>query len=273
MTDEIRALLAADTALLAIVTGGAYTFAGLGRLGIGRAGTPNAYGTDGYLRPLLVVQAGETETVEGENGALTPITVTVYNDGDQGAASVRSAAARVRVLLDGAWIAGAGRITWRGEQLDQRDPKLNNVIAGVMTFACRAPSGVSGELRLAAGHGSTIGLTAIGALLAGSFQDYSADPPAEWRESEGRFITGDRRLKPIGRAWAAWRLWRLSVTEMNHLRATFCAGELEGLVTVRTREGAGAYRAFNATLRLLPGAWVGGAWHETRLEFHDLQPL
>jgi hypothetical protein len=48
--------LAADSSLLAVALGGIYAYTSLGRMGINRDTTPDAYDEDGYLLPIVVVK-------------------------------------------------------------------------------------------------------------------------------------------------------------------------------------------------------------------------
>ena len=70
--------------------------------------------------------------------------------------------------------------------------------------------------------------------------------------------SGDRQLVPVGRAWVAWRFFRLTRDEMQYLRDNFGAA-----VTIRTLDkGANAFANFNATL-VLPDparAWEADGW-------------
>lgn len=129
------------------------------------------------------------------------------------------------------------------------------------------------DYQIADGHDNAAGLTALDALSPSLFAAYADGVLSEWHESEARAWTGDRQLVPIGRVWAAWRLFRLTADELAYLRANFGAA-----VTVRTLDkGANAFANFNATL-VLPdpaadAAWDAGGWNDVRVEFRDLAAL
>ncbi len=127
------------------------------------------------------------------------------------------------------------------------------------------------EYQIAEGHDNEAGLTALELLDPPLFAAYADGVVSEWHESETRLWTGDRRLFPVGRAWAAWRFFRLTQAEMTTLRANFGAA-----VTVRTLDkGTGLFANFNATLVLpdLADGWEADGWNEVRVELRDLAAL
>lgn len=129
------------------------------------------------------------------------------------------------------------------------------------------------EYRIADGHDNAAGLTALEALAPPLFAAYADGILSEWHESEGRAWSGDRQAVPVGRAWAAWRFFRLTADELAYLRENFGAQ-----VTIRTLDkGAGAFGNFNATL-VLPdlakdARWDAGGWRDVRVELRDLAAI
>lgn len=124
------------------------------------------------------------------------------------------------------------------------------------------------DYKIADGHDNAAGLTALDALDPPLFAAYADGIVTEWHESEARAWSGDRRLVPIGRAWAAWRFFRLTREEMAYLRDHFGAQ-----VTIRTLDkAADAFADFNATLVLPDPAdgWIADGWNDARIEFRDL---
>ena len=125
--------------------------------------------------------------------------------------------------------------------------------------------------QIAAGYDNAAALTALEELAPPLFAAYADGVLSEWHEAEGRAWSGDRRIVPIGRAWAAWRFFRLTADEMAYLREHFGAA-----VTVRTLDkGANAFATFNATLVLPDPAvgWDAGGWNDARVEFRDLAAI
>src|SRR5690606_11834768 len=124
---------------------------------------------------------------------------------------------------------------------------------------------------IADGHGNAAGLTALDALDPPLFAAYAGGIVTEWHDSETRVWSGDRRLVPIGRAWVAWRFFRLTREECAYLRDHFGAA-----VTIRTLDkNADAFADFNATL-VLPDpsrGWHADGWDNVRVTFRDLLAL
>jgi hypothetical protein len=124
------------------------------------------------------------------------------------------------------------------------------------------------DYQIADGHDNAEGLTALEDLEPPLFAAYAEGLLSEWHESEARTWSGDRRVVPVGRAWVAWRFFRLTTDEMTYLRENFGAA-----VTIRTLDkGANAFATFNATLALpdLAAGWEADGWDGVRVEFRDL---
>ncbi len=124
------------------------------------------------------------------------------------------------------------------------------------------------EYQIADGWDNAAGLVALETLDPPLFAGYADGVLSEWHDAEAMVWSGDRRRVAVGRAWAAWRFFRLSREEMAYLRANF--GEQ---VTIRTLDkGADAFAEFNATLVLPDPAvgWEADGWDGVRVEFRDL---
>src|SRR5579871_5194998 len=104
ISETIRDVLAADSTLTSLLTGGVYSYAQTGRNGISRITTPNAYQAGGFLRPCAVVKSGDVKTVpairDSERSTAEIAEVFVYDDGDNGYSTISSARDRVIALLD-----------------------------------------------------------------------------------------------------------------------------------------------------------------------------
>jgi hypothetical protein len=84
---EIAALLQADAALEAVLTGGIYVYGELGREGITQDSCPDCFDSDGYLLPCAIVkQRGEIPTFEAgdmerqETSANVVVEIYIYED-------------------------------------------------------------------------------------------------------------------------------------------------------------------------------------------------
>jgi len=85
MEMTITTYLKSDPSLLAATPGGIYEYTALGRIGITREEMPEAYDTDGYVMPLLVVKArapvptnGMSDELEKRTAQLQFIEVWMY---------------------------------------------------------------------------------------------------------------------------------------------------------------------------------------------------
>ncbi len=124
------------------------------------------------------------------------------------------------------------------------------------------------EYQIADGHNNAAGLVALEELDPPLFAAYADGLLSEWHDSEARVWSGDRQLVPVGRAWVAWRFFRLTRDEMQYLRNNFGSA-----VTIRALDkGANEFANFNATLVLPDPAlgWEADGWDHARVEFRDL---
>lgn len=143
--DTIKAALAADTTLMAYLTGGIWTPATAGRLGISRINTPSAYdSTTGLMKPCLLIKA---DAGAPDNGVMDDSTAHLsvrdvvrlwfYADGDAGYATIRNARARAYALLHGKALTGLYGLRWFGEVLEGHDPTLENACFERDDYECR----------------------------------------------------------------------------------------------------------------------------------------
>ncbi|MEO8396498.1 MAG: hypothetical protein ABI700_26125 [Chloroflexota bacterium] len=127
------------------------------------------------------------------------------------------------------------------------------------------------EYQIADGHNNAAGLVALEALDPPLFAAYADGLLSDWHDFEARTWSGDRQPVPVGRAWVAWRFFRLTRDELAYLRANFGTA-----ITIRTLDkGANEFANFNATL-VLPDpslGWEADGWDQVRVEFRDLEAL
>jgi len=117
----------ADTALMAALTGGVFTSAGVGREGITRETAPTAFDANGYLKPCaLVRQRGITPDGIVYDGMMQVTSVRqvveiwLYQDG--GYTSIDTAVNRLYQLFQGYVMSGTHEIRLAGVLDRQRDP-------------------------------------------------------------------------------------------------------------------------------------------------------
>lgn len=126
--------LTADTALMAMLTGGVHDFSDVGRKGLNRLQVPGAYNEQtGLLKAVaVVIESDETPTYEAVNAAdgymstVTPIFIFIYDHGDNGYGTVKAAYDRIYTLLHARQITGAFQVLWVGAQRDKREPLLKD---------------------------------------------------------------------------------------------------------------------------------------------------
>ena len=129
------------------------------------------------------------------------------------------------------------------------------------------------EYKIADGHNNAGALAALEALSAPLFAAYADGLLSEWHDFEARQWAGDRTLVPVGRAWVAWKFFRLTRDELAYLQAHFGS-----TVTIRTLDkGTNSFANFNATL-VLPdlsadARWEADEWLDVRIEFRDLETI
>lgn len=126
----IRDVLASDAGLAALLTGGIYSYEQIGRNGISRVTTPDAYAADGFLKPCAIVKGGDARATgairDDAPGMRQMVEVYLYDDGDRGYGTITQARDLAAALLDWQWLADAGFARRAGGADDLRDPKLNN---------------------------------------------------------------------------------------------------------------------------------------------------
>lgn len=125
MRDALKDFLTADTALVALLTGGMYT-----ATEISRQLTPGAFDANGEVLPctLLVLEA---EDPVGPYDTSSRLFVVLYLYEQQGYTTIDAALKRIYTLLHRQRISGNGIWEMRhvGDVPDQRDATLNCALA------------------------------------------------------------------------------------------------------------------------------------------------
>ena len=126
--------LAADVALAALAPGGVHNYSGLGRNGLNRIQTSSAFNaTTGIIKCLVIVyefnEQFTGEAVSPETGYMsnvTPLSVWVYDNGDNGYDNVAAAADRIYALLAFWRIPNGLQVLWHNTLKDKREIDLKN---------------------------------------------------------------------------------------------------------------------------------------------------
>lgn len=111
LEDDFATRMVADTALMAILTGGVWKSGAVGRLGITREVAASAFDATGYLKPCALVRqramapTGDVDDT-GAGMASAAQTVEVWLYEDTGYTAIDGAMARLFALLHGHVFAG-----------------------------------------------------------------------------------------------------------------------------------------------------------------------
>lgn len=106
IAEDIKNLLTANVALVAVATGGIYTYAETNRLGISEYNTPQAFGDSGQLKPMILIKDREQMIDGGITDDTTQALsyrqineVWFYDDGDNGFDTINDMRSKVFVIL------------------------------------------------------------------------------------------------------------------------------------------------------------------------------
>ena len=127
---DIKTVLAADGALTALLTGGVYTRAELGRMGLSRQSASDAYDSDLKLKPCAVIRQrsavpdGAIVDEALQVASYRPV-VEIYLYSDGSSTPPESAANRIYTLVQNQSI-GNFRWQWSNQLEDWHDPALDN---------------------------------------------------------------------------------------------------------------------------------------------------
>lgn len=124
----LKTLFLADSTLTTALTGGIYTWEDTGRLGFSRQSTPNAYDSNGLLRPCLIIKTrdeiAQYEIPDADFQFVDTKAVVelwFYDDGNNSYTTIKSAQDRCYVLLQDRRIGSAFYCQIIGHLLDRRD--------------------------------------------------------------------------------------------------------------------------------------------------------
>lgn len=132
--DSITTLLSGDATLTAILTGGVHNYSGLGRKGLERIQTSQAFSpTTGIIKPVCIVLMLEErpdgqafDPGSGYMSTVTPVYTYLYDNGDAGYGAIAQAQARIYTLLNAQQIPNAFQVLWAGGLRDKREPLLQD---------------------------------------------------------------------------------------------------------------------------------------------------
>ena len=133
-SDAVKTVFDADTGtggISTLATGGIYTFEGTKRLGLSRIDTPNAWDSNGILKPSIILK--DRDQVR-DNGVLEDpgqvvsfrevLEVWYYEEGEAGYANIESMRNRAFKLLHGKKVSSC-LVRWVSNTLRRRDSALS----------------------------------------------------------------------------------------------------------------------------------------------------
>lgn len=125
--NQVYAILIADSALAAILTGGVHV-AGGNVNEINRQDTPAAFDENGEILPCALVRQ-ETTTAIDPHPEATRVFVRIFFYQRRGTAAIDAAMARCFTLLDRVRLDGVWEISHADDLHDFHDPALNCTLA------------------------------------------------------------------------------------------------------------------------------------------------
>lgn len=122
----IKAILAADSTLLATATGGVWDITATGRLGINRTSTPSAFDTYGIIKPCVLVRmrsATPDYILADDANQYTSVRemIECWLYESDGIANIDIMKLRIYALLHAKQLAGTFAVRWQGDTSIMRD--------------------------------------------------------------------------------------------------------------------------------------------------------
>jgi len=127
---NIKAVLEADSTLLATATGGIYDFNETGRLGINRTTVPGAFDSNLIIKPCVLVKLrSETPDQVLMDDPLQYVSlIGIYEFWcyeDNSFSNIDTMLARIYTLMQGTQVAGTFQVHWMGDATPFRDDVLD----------------------------------------------------------------------------------------------------------------------------------------------------
>lgn len=129
--ESITTLLNTDSTLTTLAAGGIRYYSNLGRKGLERIQTSDAYDkTTGLLKPLVIVietdQQADGQIVGTNTSFIVPVYTWIYDRGDNGYATIERIFNRMYSVLHLAQIPNAIQVLYRTVARDKREPDLKD---------------------------------------------------------------------------------------------------------------------------------------------------
>ena len=144
--ESIATILQADTALMALLTGGVYVYEDAGRKGINRVELVKAFSEQtGIIKPMLIIYEAQDIPDHQAYNPVThfqttrvPIMMWIYDEGEQGYATIDAAYQLVYLDVDNKQIPLAFQAMYAGALKNKREPLLNDACYYQVNFNVEA---------------------------------------------------------------------------------------------------------------------------------------
>jgi len=131
--ESMVTLCKANNPLMAVLTGGIYNYEDTGRKGMNRVVLPFAYNEQtGLVAPVAIFleldETADNQAVDaaGYQTTQTPVLCWVYDSGNNGFGTVRTASQSIIKLLNFQQIPGAFQVIYQSVLQNKREPALND---------------------------------------------------------------------------------------------------------------------------------------------------
>lgn len=130
--DAVKTILAADSTLLTIATGGVFVPDDLGRMGLNPSNpqAANAFDSDGHIKPCIVLKIGSATPMDGlSDDGLQRVAqrerMECWFYEDNGYANIDAMRTRVFVDLQGIRLSNGGKCRWAFDTQPSHDIDLD----------------------------------------------------------------------------------------------------------------------------------------------------
>ncbi|TXH53009.1 MAG: hypothetical protein E6Q97_14380 [Desulfurellales bacterium] len=128
--EAMRSVLEADATLVALATGGIFSFTETGRLGINRTNTPAAFDSNGIIKPCVLLRLRSSTpdyVLQDDSNQYQSVreAVELWFYEDSGYSAIETMRSRCYALLHATQVTGVFAIRWAGDIRNQIDFDLN----------------------------------------------------------------------------------------------------------------------------------------------------
>ena len=142
----LKAVLEADATLLALATGGVWSWDEAGEKGLNRTRTPAAFDSAGIIRPCIMTNARNANpgySIQDDTGQVVDVrqVIEFYLFDNATYATIESMKSRLYVLLHAKQFTGMARCEWAGDLRLGRSEDIGALVERVDYLTIRIRSG------------------------------------------------------------------------------------------------------------------------------------